>query len=666
MASPDFQLLLVDDDQGAIRVMSQMLALYPGQRFATSGEAALRLARETVPDLILLDADMPGMSGLEVCQALKAEAALRRVPVIFVTSYDVPELQVEALRLGASDFLAKPLVEAQLTARVRAHLRAKLHAESLERDWLAAGGEVGEPDDARPRLLIVDDDVAAIRLLRQALRDIGDFYFAKSGEEALHLASIVNPHLVLLETQMSSLDGFAVCTALKGQTPFEHVPVVFVTRFSDPANEVRALDLGAADFIAKPFAPAVLGARIRNLLKTKRRVDAELRAVHTHWRKVGDARVADIVESASDAILSCDVDGRVVLANAAACRMFETLHVHLIGRPISALLGEPFLATVTAQSGPVRTVLPRNEGPATVVEAGVSVVGEGRYALTTIMLHDISVREHLMAETTARAEAEATSRTKSQMLSYIAHEMGNPLNGMLGFAQLMELDGAHPLAAAQLDRVKLILASGMHLQALMRDVMDLGAFEMGKLTIDLRSVDAVQVARRAVAEVSALAQQAGVALAVVPAPGAVWVLADARRLHQCLINLLTNAIKYSSAGCSVEVTVSEASGWARVAVRDNGIGMDKEQLGQLFEPFNRLGRNGINVPGAGLGLGITRQLMEAMQGRILVDSDPSSGTCFTLALLRCSSTTTSANATLSLSEHPEPDQQPNPLHQENL
>ena len=634
MSSNDFQLLLVDDDQGVIQVMSRMLSQYPDQRFATSGEVALRLARESAPDLILLDADMPGMSGLDLCRALKADPALERIPVIFVTSYDVPELEVEALRLGASDYVAKPLVAAQLTSRVRAQLRAKVQAEDLQRDRMAVGGETLTLQDDRPRLLIVDDDVGAIRLLRQSLDEIGDFHFAKSGEEALELAASVDPDLVLLDTQLDGIDGFAVCESLKARHRFEHVPIVFVTRLADPLSEMRALDLGAADFIAKPFAPTVLAARVRNLLETKRRIDAELRAVHAHWRQVGDERVADIVDSASDAILSCDVEGRIVLANAAACRMFDSLHAHLIGRPIAALLGAQFLENASALTGPLRVALANADETSILVEVGISAVGEAHSRLTTVVLRDVSVRERLVAQTTARAEAEAASRAKSQMLAYIAHEIGNPLSAMLGFAQLMGIDAAHPLPAPQLERLRHILESGRHLHELMRDVMDLSAFEVGKLKVDLRMVDVARVIENACAEVAALAEGAGIALAIVPAPATFQAIADTGRLRQCLINILSNAIKYSGVGCRVEIVVSADRSWVNIAVRDNGIGMDADQLGQLFEPFNRLGRHGIKVPGTGLGLAITRQLAEAMNGKVLVDSAVSEGSCFTLRLPR--------------------------------
>jgi CheY-like chemotaxis protein len=111
VSSCDARLLLVDDDPSAIQVMGRILSQYPNQRFATSGEVALRLAHDVTPDLILLDADMPGMTGFDVCEALKTDPHLARVPVIFVTSHDTPALKVAALEKGAADFITKARIE---------------------------------------------------------------------------------------------------------------------------------------------------------------------------------------------------------------------------------------------------------------------------------------------------------------------------------------------------------------------------------------------------------------------------------------------------------------------------------------------------------------------------------------------------------------------------
>jgi two-component system, cell cycle response regulator len=127
------RLLLVDDDPSAIQIMGRMLAQYPDQRFATSGADALRLARERVPDLILLDYEMPGMTGFDVCEALKADPLLANVPVIFATIHDAATLlKFASPQKGVAVFVNKPLNAAQLTAGVRRVLRSKEHVREVK------------------------------------------------------------------------------------------------------------------------------------------------------------------------------------------------------------------------------------------------------------------------------------------------------------------------------------------------------------------------------------------------------------------------------------------------------------------------------------------------------------------------------------------------------
>jgi PAS domain S-box-containing protein len=634
MLPREVRLLLVDDDPSAIQVMSRMLGQFRDQRFATSGEVALRLARESTPDLILMDIEMPGMTGLDVFEQLKADPALAHVPVIFATSHDSTALQVIALRKGAADFVSKPLVATQLTARVHAHLRAKLLIEDLKRDSSVANDPDAPPSPLAPRILIVDDDTASIHILRHTLAAMGDLHFAKSGEEALTLARRIVPDLILLDAHMPGIDGFDVCRSLKAEAKYRQVPIAFVTRFSDPRYEMRALDLGAADFIAKPYTAAILQARVRNLLDLKRRTDAELVAVREHWRRVGDARVADIVAAASDAIVTCDADGKVVLINASACRMFGTEHAQAIESKVDILLGQELPLESQDDGKPLRTVLTRADGERFPVEMTVSSIGEGPDRLTTVMLRDTGDQERLEAESRSRIEAETASRTKTLMMSYIAHEMGNPLNGLLGFAQLMEGDAGSPLSPAQAKRLQNIVTSGQHLQGLMRDVMDIGSFETGNMTVDLRAVDANRCVEDAISAVSAQAAQAGVTLSGASASPPLSFLADKDRLQQCLVNLLTNAVKYNRRGGWARIDLAADSQNVYIAVRDNGLGMEANQLQRLFEPFNRLGRELAPMPGAGLGLVITRQLAQAMNGQLRVESEAGQGSCFTITLPR--------------------------------
>jgi diguanylate cyclase (GGDEF)-like protein len=130
----DHNILLVDDDPGLIRVLARMLSGLGQLRFATSGEAALQQASDWVPDLVLLDAELPGLSGFQVCEAMKADPVLRDVPIIFVTSHTDHDFEVKGLALGAADFIAKPVNETLVIARVKTQLRMKALTDELRRN----------------------------------------------------------------------------------------------------------------------------------------------------------------------------------------------------------------------------------------------------------------------------------------------------------------------------------------------------------------------------------------------------------------------------------------------------------------------------------------------------------------------------------------------------
>lgn len=629
MRPSDANLLLVDDDSAAIQAMSRILAQYPNKRFATNGADALRLARERTPDLILLDADMPGMSGFSVLAALKSDARLAAVPVIIATGLDLPEVEASAIERGASDFVTKPLRASQVSARVRAQLRARLEPGK-------ALGAVPNPRpaDSAARVLIVDDDVSAIQALRQSLADVADFHFAFSGEECLAQTRVLLPDLILLDAQMPGIDGFEVCRQLKSDRRLSFIPVVFVTRFGDADSEMRALDLGAADFIAKPYGTAVLRARVRNLIDLKRRRDSELRLAHDQGHRLANARIADIVAAASDAIVTVDADGLVVLMNAAAGKLFGIAHEDQVGEPACALLSAGLEDWAATPGGSRRCLLTRHDGLNVIAEATAFVVGEGAQRLVTVMLRDIGDRERLESEARARLQAEAASRTKTAMLSYVAHEMGNPLNGLLGLVDVSLFDRNEPLPPAVRYRLELMQACGQQLKLLLRDVLDVGRIESGALAMNNRPVDPGLCVALAVAAAQPQAEAAGITIRRRDAETKFLVLADPDRLGQCLANLLSNAIKYSRARGWVEVELDADDGAVAISIRDNGLGMTDEQRQQLFQPFNRLGRERGDQPGSGLGLTITLRLVEAMAGRLEVRSEPDRGSSFTIVLPR--------------------------------
>jgi signal transduction histidine kinase len=275
----------------------------------------------------------------------------------------------------------------------------------------------------------------------------------------------------------------------------------------------------------------------------------------------------------------------------------------------------------------------------------------------------------------ARRRAEAASQAKSEFLSRVSHELRTPMNAMLGYAQLLQLEGdAHRLDDHQRERVARIEQAGWHLVDLINDVLDLSTIESGNARIQMAEIDVGPVIEDGLRLVAPLAGKAGVTLAAAlppeagPASPRPWrVHADATRLRQVLVNVIGNAIKYNVAGGRVDIHLRTAvapaapageagevvgtpraspgdstehagippgSELVEIEVVDTGRGMTPAQLARLFSAFDRLGLESSAIEGTGIGLVISRRLLERMGGAIAVDSRAGVGTRVTLSLRR--------------------------------
>ena len=232
----------------------------------------------------------------------------------------------------------------------------------------------------------------------------------------------------------------------------------------------------------------------------------------------------------------------------------------------------------------------------------------------------------------ARQLADKANQEKSRFLSNMSHELRTPLNSIIGFAQILSSTTLPSTPEQKKGFASNILQSGRHLLTLINEILDLAKIESGTVALALEPValDAVLLECRAMIE--PLARQRGIQLRF-PEEGAVQVLAARTRLKQVLINLLSNAVKYNREGGVVIVRWSATpAGRVCIAVQDTGAGLDPAQLEAIFQPFNRLGREAGEVEGAGLGLALTRHLVEWMRGQITVASAVGVGTTFRIEL----------------------------------
>ena len=367
-----------------------------------------------------------------------------------------------------------------------------------------------------------------------------------------------------------------------------------------------------------------------------------------------------ILNSANFSIIATDEKGIIQLFNVGAERMLGYLAAEVVNKINPSDIHDPQEVAARAQALSLElgtSIAPGFEALAFKASRGIEDIYELTYickdgsrfpAIVSITAlrddygeiigylligTDNSVRKQVELELKeAMALAEKANLAKSDFLSSMSHELRTPLNAILGFAQLMET-GAPPPTPAQKRNLDQILKAGWYLLDLINEILDLALIESGKVTLSREPVSLAEVMLECRAMIEPQAQKRGIVMTFPRFDITHYVEADRTRVKQILINLLFNAIKYNRPGGAVVVECTANRPHSiRISVRDTGAGLAPEQLAQLFQPFNRLGKETGAEEGTGIGLVVTKRLVELMGGAIGADSTVGVGSVFWIEL----------------------------------
>jgi PAS domain S-box-containing protein len=360
--------------------------------------------------------------------------------------------------------------------------------------------------------------------------------------------------------------------------------------------------------------------------------------------------LAAVIETAVDGIIIIDRLGIIKVFNPAAVKLFGYAADDVIGRNVRVLMPEPYHGEhdtylKSYRETGRRQIIgigrevkgQRKDGSTFPMELAVGEVMEGEELAFVGIIRDVTAqKEAFDALTEARARAESANAAKSEFLSRMSHELRTPMNAILGFAQLMRMSDVRTMAPEQvLDYLDSIIGPAEHLTNLIDDILDFSRIEVGGLKVARVEVNLAEAVTAAVVMAQPMASRLGISIfnRSVDRSGAPIVLGDPVRLRQCIVNLLTNAIKYNRPGGRVLIDLTSRSpdeAMARLTVEDTGVGIPEARLGELFRPFTRLHPGLDHVEGAGIGLAVTRQLIEAMGGTVTAESDVGRGSRFHL------------------------------------
>jgi len=355
-----------------------------------------------------------------------------------------------------------------------------------------------------------------------------------------------------------------------------------------------------------------------------------------------------LIESNIDALMTTDPSGIITDVNQQMVALTGCTRDELIGTAFKNYFTDPMRAEAGIKralsekkvSDYELTARHRHDGETVVsYNAATFYDRDGRLQGVFAAARDITERKRLdqaLLDKNAQLEsakmvAERANLAKSDFLSSMSHELRSPLNAILGFAQLMESGSPLP-TPSQKASIDQILQGGWYLLELINEILDLALIESGKLSLSLEPMSLSEVLLDCQAMIEPQAQKSGIRMGFPRGDAPYFVKADRTRVKQVLINLLSNAIKYNRAGGTVDVTCANSAKRIRISVQDTGEGLSPEKLAQLFQPFNRLGQEASAEEGTGIGLVVSKRLVELMGGEIGAVSTVGVGSVFWVEL----------------------------------
>ncbi|GBL46821.1 signal transduction histidine kinase [Sulfuriferula multivorans] len=356
-----------------------------------------------------------------------------------------------------------------------------------------------------------------------------------------------------------------------------------------------------------------------------------------------------LIESNIDAIMTTDPAGIISDVNKQMEALTGCTRDELIGAPFKNYFTDPERAEMSVKLAlrnkkvtDYELTARARDGKETVVSFNATTFYDRDRKLQGVFAaaRDVTERKRLdqvlqeknVELTNAKFAAEKANLAKSDFLSSMSHELRSPLNAILGFTQLMESGSPLP-TPTQKASIDQILQAGWYLLELINEILDLALIESGKLSLSLEPIYLPEVLLDCQAMIEPQAQKSGIHMSFIQNDCPFFVKADRTRVKQVLINLLSNAIKYNRAGGTVEVTCSaHTAERIRISVQDTGEGLPPEKLAQLFQPFNRLGQEASAEEGTGIGLVVSKRLVELMEGEIGVESTVGVGSVFWIEL----------------------------------
>jgi len=625
-----FKILIADDLPDNLKLLSRYLE-NEGYAYiqAKDGEETLEKVRSELPDLVLLDVNMPKKDGFAVLEEIRADPATKHIPVIILTAARLEPMDIQSgLNLGADDYVTKPFDRRELFARIRTKLRVKEAEDVIRRRnrELTLLPEIGKDLSARLNLDELTDLV-----LRRTVETLGaevGHIILLNAKGPLHkeyristsdtpTATVQLPPLNdLLEQIKETRESILIEDTRKDAR--------WLSSSEDPANSVvivpmfgRLALIGVLVLVhEQPGYFKMEHQLLLQAIASQAAIAVENARLYANVAQQ-QQKLAAILQSAADAIIMFDADGCLSMLNPAAEKLFTDYETK-IGLPLTRdrgynILIESLEETYTSGKPNTGEVIWPDQR---VFTALFTPIAEGG---CVVVLHDVTHFKKL-------------EKVKNEFIATASHDLRNPITSIKGFSYLIKHAG--PLNDSQSEFVQRIQNAAENMSELVENMLDLAKMDLGAEPKN-EILDMTHLLWQTADEFQPQAEAKRQLLTLEKTETSSSVRGDALQLRQALRNLIGNAIKYTPDGGTVTLSSVNEAGAVCIRIQDTGYGIPVADLPHIFDRFYRVRNNGHDeIEGNGLGLAIVKSMIEGHGGEISVESDglPGKGCCFIFTL----------------------------------
>ena len=616
-----YYALIIDDDVIITEYYKEALSPYNFKCKAISDPFNLmEILRTFSPDIILLDVNMPSCNGFEVTEVIRQNNQFAHIPILFLTADNNNDCEMKALKAGGDYFLSKETnLDVFITHVISHSQRSKeLHQviERLRKDEVRFQAVSHSTSDAiitlnAEKRIIFWNEGSENLFGYQSIEAVGqsiDLIISQQCQQSTELF-LKEPH--------NNQNKYSIeCEAMNKDRQ-----VVFI--------ELTLTEWLSGNELYYTTIIRDIGQR----KETEKNLETQQKYIEA------------IVNHSAEGIITINQQGVIEMINPSAVEMFGyDDKVQLTGKKIALLMKEEmreqhgiYLKNSTLDKSINFNKLQdiyglRKNGESFPIELSMSPMSiDGNKKYVGIIRDITETKQAIDAIVSAKLEAENANQAKSLFLSNMSHELRTPLNAIIGFTELLLDDTIEPLSEDHSDSMTHVNVAGHHLLKLIDEVLDLSKIEAGKIELKLEKINLIQLINQAITLLTPQALKAQVNFeSNLPDEEIVFIEADEFRFNQVLAKLFSNAIKYNSSEGYIFMWLTQNEKKVRLSIKDTGRGIPDKMMDDLFKPFNRLGAEKSDVEGTGIGLTITKVLVEMMGGTIGVNNTYGDGCTFWL------------------------------------